>query len=158
MDEAVTAITTLQTKLGESELALSTARNTQATPDAAQYVPMAQYESVQARAAQAETALNAHTTAARDAAISTALDAAIAAGKIAPATRDFYAASCTQEGGLDRFTAFIEAAPKILADSGMDQRTPPAGQGLTPEQKAMCVSLGIAEADYATSLAQTTHA
>ncbi len=95
-----------------AEANLETARNQPTTPDASEYVPMAQYNQVLTRATEAETALNTQREAEQAAAINQAVDQAIEAGKIAPATRDFYVASCRQEGGLDRFKAFIETAPR----------------------------------------------
>lgn len=111
------------TRATDAETALETARNQQATPDMTQYVPMAQYHQVLTRATDAETALNTQREAERETAINQAVDQAIEAGQIAPASREFYLAGCQQEGGLERFRTFTQTAPKVIADSGLDQQT-----------------------------------
>lgn len=88
---------------------------------------------------------------AREAEIVAAVDAAVAAGKIAPASKDYHLASCRAEGGLDRFRNMIAAAPAITAASGADRKDPPAGHaaGLNAEELAMCRAFNMTPEDFA---------
>lgn len=52
--------------------------------------------------------------------IDLALDAASAAGKITPASRETYRAMCSVEGGLDRFNDLVKTLPAIAGASGLD--------------------------------------
>ena len=52
--------------------------------------------------------------------IDAALDAAQAAGKITPASRDTYRAMCAVDGGLDRFRALASTLPVICEPSKLD--------------------------------------
>ncbi len=152
LTETQTTLASTQTKLTETDTALQTARQSASTPDMTQYVPMAQYNQVMTRATEAETALQSQCDAEQEAAIHAAVDAAIEGGKIAPATRDFYVQSCQQEGGLERFKAFIEAAPQVISeDSSLEGQTPPdtaSNSTLTEAEKAICRVQGLDEQDY----------
>ena len=100
--EAVVAINALRSER-------DTARNAAQTPDPARFVPAADHQLALNRIASFEAA----ETTRREADIAAAIDGAIAAGKIAPASRDFHLAACRAEGGLDRFKSYIGAAPVI---------------------------------------------
>lgn len=147
---AIAAINALQTQVSDVKRELETARN--AAPPADQYVPMAQYQHVLDRATTAETALTAQRESDLESAINTAVEAAIEAGKIAPASREFYVSSCQQEGGLERFKQFIESAPKVIADeSGLGGKETPdtaINHTLSPEDKAICQTMGLDETEY----------
>lgn len=52
--------------------------------------------------------------------IDLALDAASAAGKITPASRETYRAMCSVDGGLERFSALVKTLPAIAGASGLD--------------------------------------
>ncbi|MEN5278706.1 phage protease [Brucella sp. TWI432] len=52
--------------------------------------------------------------------IDLALDAASAAGKITPASRETYRAMCSVEGGLNRFNDLVKTLPAIAGMSGLD--------------------------------------
>lgn len=77
-----------------------------------------------------------------------AVDAAIAAGKIAPANRDFYLGSARKD--LPAFTAFVSAAPVVLqpgeADAAAGSKV--NADQLTDEERAVCASLGISEEQF----------
>ncbi len=45
--------------------------------------------------------------------------------KNAPASKDFYVATCRSVGGLEKFKTFVASAPKIVADSGLDGKKTP---------------------------------
>ncbi|MDI3259688.1 MAG: phage protease [Sinobacteraceae bacterium] len=131
---------------------LTTALNARGTPDLNLFVPRADYDAVKKRAEVAETALATNARQAREQEIEREVAAAIKAGKITPATKDFYIATCAAEGGLEKFREFVQAAPVIVPE---DQRAaqPSAADGgaLTAEQVALCKRLGIAEKDFAAS-------
>lgn len=143
--EVVAAIKALQ---AEKDSAVSMNRQ---LPDMTQYVPKATYELTLNRATTAEATLAAKTQAERDGAITTAIEAAIAAGKIAPANKDFYISACRAEGGLEQFKAFAAAAPVIVGASGLDGKvaTNPATVSLNAEERYVAQQLGISEEDYA---------
>lgn len=117
------------------------------TPSLDKFVPRTDYAGMEQRALNAEQKLNQHLQAQTEAMITTAVDDAIVAGKIAPASKDYHLAACRSEGGLERFTAFIASAP-VLTQTAINSQVPPA-QGnqstLTPEEKAICSQMGLSE-------------
>lgn len=77
-----------------------------------------------------------------------AVDQAIKAGKLTPATRDWalnYAA-----GDPDGFAAFVKAQPTILNASKTAQTIePPKGEnGLTEDEMAVCMQLGVTPEEF----------
>lgn len=119
-----------------------TARNAARTPDPTQFVPAADHQLALNRIQTFETAEAQR----RDAEIVAAVDAAIAAGKVAPVSKDFHVAACRAEGGFDRFKAFIGAAPVIAPNSGLDGKTPDqitdSPANLSAEDLAVCRMFG----------------
>jgi phage I-like protein len=84
-------------------------------------------------------------------AINSEIDGALKAGKIVPATREFYSSMCRQEGGLDKFREFLKAAPVIGADTDLDSQNTDAtgaGKALNSAQKEVCQRMGITEEEY----------
>lgn len=115
--DALTAIATLKEA---RDIALNRAQ----TPDPDKFVPKADHQLALNRIATFETAEKART----DAEITAAVDEAVAAGKIAPATKDYHLATCRAEGGFDRFKTMIATAPVLLSPSGIDKSAPtPSG-------------------------------
>jgi hypothetical protein len=111
----------------------ATALNRAQTPDPERFVPKADHQLALNRI----TAFEAEAKARQEAEIVAAVDAAVTAGKVAPASKDYHLAACRQEGGLERFTAMIKAAPVIAPASGLDGKTPKAADlALNTEQKA----------------------
>lgn len=88
------------------------------------YVPRADYDAANARAENAEKALAERDKAAHQAAVDDAIGNALKAGKITPATEGYHRASCSDEAGLERFRAFVAAAPEIGGASGLDGKKP----------------------------------
>lgn len=136
---------------------LQTAKNSTAAPDLDTFVPRPDYDALSVRLQTAENRVQALESSNQEEGITAALDEAQRQGKISPATRDFYAASCRQEGGLDRFKAFAQAAP-VIAPANL--ATPPAGPkavntfGLTEEQAAMCRLMNQDPGAFAKTLSQ----
>jgi len=121
--------------------------NTAQTPPLDKFVPRADYAGMEQRALNAEQKLAQQAQAQIDKAINSVVDDAIAAGKIAPSSKDYHLAACRVEGGLGRFTAFVASAP-VLTQTAINSQVPPA-QGsqtqLTPEEKAICSQMGLSE-------------
>ena len=72
---------------------------------------------------ETRTALAALQLKDRDREIDGALDRAVTAGKITPASRDTYRAMCALEGGLDKFEALLKTLPVIGDPSSLDTKT-----------------------------------
>lgn len=142
-EQAVTAINTLHT---ERQTALNRAA---AAPALDQYVPRADYDVAINRATSAERRLAEHAAGALEDEIAREIDAALAAGKITPATRDYHLAQCRQTGGLERFRAFVAAAPAVGDPvPGAGTKPPHQATALNAAELEACRVLGMSEADY----------
>ncbi|MCW7552588.1 phage protease [Endozoicomonas gorgoniicola] len=142
--EAVQAIGKLKS---DHQLALNRAE----TPDADKFVPKADYELALNRATTAETSLKSF----QDKEVEAEVDAAIKAGKVAPASKDYHLATCRQEGGLERFKSFVESAPQIVSTEAGKGGKKPEGtrhSKLTDEQLALCRQSGVSEEEFLSSL------
>jgi len=131
--DAVIAITKLRT---DADTALNRAQN----PDPTQFVPRADYDLATNRV----TELEAEVSTRLEAEITAAIDTAVEAGKIAPSSRDYHLAVCRADGGLDKFRAFIGAAPVIVSDTTTARTPEPKPEDkLTSEELAMCRAWGM---------------
>ena len=131
----------------------ATALNQAKTPDPEKFVPRADYDLALNQVKTFKEAEAERTKAD----IEEQVDAAIEAGKIAPASKDYHVAACQVEGGLEKFKSFVEAAPVIAAPSGKDGKVD-GGAGasadkLSDEDRAVCSQLGLDPKEYAKSLA-----
>lgn len=118
--------------------------NREATPSLEKFVPRADYDGVLERARNAEQMIQDSEKKTLDAEINREIDAAVKAGKITPATREFYAENCRQQGGLERFRDFVKDAPVIGAASDLDGRKPrEVGAELNSEEKAVADQMGV---------------
>lgn len=141
--------------------ALATARNHADTPSLDKFVPRGDYDAALARASNAETRLAERERAEAEAAIETAINAALGAGKITPATADYHRAQCAAEGGLARFETFVASAPVIADPSALDGKAPPGAKGaaaLDEYQRAACRALGADPAEFAKNIAADVEA
>ena len=139
---------TARGKLETAETELENARN--AHPDLSKYVPRAEYDAAVARAKTAEDKLEDGEKAIRQKEIDAEIDAALKVGKITPASKDFYLATCAQDGGLEKFREFLKTAPKIGDPSDLDDEPPP-GNGdpkATQSELAIAAACGVSEEDY----------
>ncbi len=116
-DDAVAAIKKLQTDR-------ETALNAQKAPDLNLYVPRADYDLQLQKATNAQQELDQIKKGQSEAEITAEVDAAVKAGKVAPASRDVYLAICRQDGGLENFRKLVAASPVIAKDSGLDDQDP----------------------------------
>ncbi|WP_435100821.1 phage protease [Arhodomonas sp. AD133] len=136
-DQAVTAINQLTE---ERQTALNRAEN----PSLERFVPRADYDAALERASNAEHKLAEQESKRLEAEIDAEIDAALAAGKITPATVDYHKAQCRQEGGLDRFKEYVKAAPTLGDPAELDDRKPEgdAGKALNAEQQKIAAMFG----------------
>lgn len=120
------------------------------TPDMAKFVPRADFDKVKG---ELETA-TASLAGAEDGKIEAAVDQAIADGKVAPASKDFYVTSCKAQG-LGAFEALISTSAKLAEGGELDGKDPGKGGApvLTADEKSMAKQLGLKEDDYAKDLA-----
>jgi len=127
--------------------ALNQAQN----PSLEKFVPRAEHDAAVARANNSEQALKDHKDAQLETEIDNAISAAQDAGKIAPASVDFYKANCREEGGLERFNKFIESAPVITEPSGLKDKDPEKdkGKALNAEEQAIANVFGNTAEDLA---------
>ena len=144
--EIVTAIGALKS---------STALNAQ-QPDLAKFVPRADYELALNRAKSAEDKIAAAAKSAHESEVAAAIDGAVKGGKIAPASRDFYLATCSTADGLANFKKFIAAAPtafrEVAAPSVSGDQ--PDAVALNAEQRDVARSLNIDPKTFAADIAK----
>lgn len=138
-DDAVKAIQQLKTS---EQVALNRAEN----PDLSKFIPVETHNLALNRAKDAEQKLADIATREAEALV----DAAIKSGKVAPANRDMYLATCRTEDGCKQFADFVKGAPVIVNTDPEKKKDP--GQGdtvtLSEEDLAMCRAMGIKEADF----------
>jgi len=140
-DDACVAIDNLQQ-------GLATAKNQSQSPDLAKFVPRADYDQTCARAINAEQKLKDVNDSHLTNEIDTEITAALTAGKITPATKDYHVAQCRQEGGLARFKDFVKAAPAVAVDDGKAAGDPAAtGKALNAEELQVASMFGNSAED-----------
>ncbi|WP_321367601.1 phage protease [uncultured Desulfuromusa sp.] len=126
---------------------LKTAMNRESTPDLQKFVPRADYDQVLERASNSEKKLADAAKEQLEESINSEVDAALKAGKIAPASKDFYTAMCRTDDGLTQFKKFLESAPVIADPSNLDGKDLPEGKALNAEQKQIAAMFGNSEDD-----------
>jgi phage I-like protein len=136
----LTAINTLKT---DKETALNKAK----TPAADEFVPMATHTLALNKASELQAALAKRDADTHTAAVDTAINKALSDGKIAPASEDFYRASCKDADGLTAFNKFCEAAPVVVpvgerVTKQVDTNTATNKHGLTDAELAVCKATG----------------
>jgi phage I-like protein len=117
--------------------------------DLSRYVPRADYDLALNRATTAEAAIKDRDAAELDGKIEAAVNRAIKDGKIAPASREFYVASCRTEGGLEQFQKFAESAPQVIADPQLPENPDDNGKALNTQQAAIAAQFGNTAEDLA---------
>lgn len=135
-------------QIGKLNGDLATALNSARHPSLDLFVPRKDYDTALNRATTAETELKSIKDTQLETAINAEIDAALKAGKITPATKEYHVAQCRQEGGLDRFKAFVGAAPTVADVSDLDDKDVTTGTGLNAEDLAMCDRMGLSVEDY----------
>jgi len=141
IEQALNAIGTLQGNL-------QTALNRAETPSLDKFVPRGDYDAVLLRATNAETRLADQKKAELETALNAEVDAAMKAGKITPATKEFYVAMCRQDGGLEQFRKFVAAAPVVGDPSDLDTKSPEqGGKALNAEDQKVADMFGNSAED-----------
>jgi phage I-like protein len=149
-------VAALNAQKSEHEVALNAAKATAQKSSLETSVPRADYDLALNRAIAAEGKLSAQDAATRDAEIAREVDAAVAAGKVSPATKDYHALNCKNEGGLEAFRKFVAASPSVFAKSDLDKKDADAkgdATALNAEQKKLAVGLGVDEKAFAAYVA-----
>lgn len=102
------------------------------------------------RATNAEQQLQAFRTEQHNKEVDAALTAASESGKITPATVEYHRASCHDQAGLERFKAFVAAAPVVGDPSSLGERKPKdTTTALNAEEQSVCQQFGIDPVEYA---------
>lgn len=127
-----------------------------AQPTLDKFVPIETYKLATARVSELETAAAASAKSTLDSEITAVLEAASKEGKIAPPEFDFFRASASVEGGLERLKTFVASAAVKVAP-GEDPavpKTPKKGKtedthGLNAEQLSIASDCGLTPEQYA---------
>lgn len=130
-EQALSAIASLKNDLGS-------AQNRAENPSLERFVPRDDYNQAVTRATNAEQQLADYREEQLDSKIDTAIEQALQAKKITPATEDYHRAACREEGGLERFEQYVQSAPVIVGDSELDGKKLPEDHDTamnTEEQK-----------------------
>ena len=137
VDDAVAAIQQIKTS---ETVALNRAQN----PDLTKFIPVETHQLALNRAETAENKLKALD----DQTAESLVNAAVAAGKVAPANRDMYLALCRSEEGRQQFTEFVKTAPALVNGDPSKGKDIKDKTKLSDEELAMCRSMGITEAEF----------
>lgn len=123
-----------------SELAV--ARAQAQTPDLTKFAPRPELQAALARAETAEKQIADQKADAHKKNAEAAVAAAMRAGKIAPAAKDFYLATCSTEDGLAKFNEFVANQAPIVdpGKSALDGKTPPAADAGTATETELAIA------------------
>lgn len=119
---------------------LATALNRTEVQPLEKFVPRADYDATLIRATNAEQKLAAIETAQRDAEIAGLVESALQAGKITPATKDYYLAMCRSTGGVEAFKAFVEKATPVVGGGNPPLNGKPPGTDVAMNAEMQQVS------------------
>ena len=123
----------------------------------ARYVPRADYDLAINRAVVAEKKLDDGAKAAHAEKVAAAIDGAVKAGKIAPASKDYHLAICATAEGLAAFEQYVASAPTAFGAVDLTKVDPNPGAGktaLNADQLAVARAMGIPEDKYAEFVAK----
>lgn len=140
--EIIAAIGKIQ---GEHTVALNAAQS----PDIDKFVPRAEFDAQKQVALNAQSELNTIKESQRKAEVESLVDEAVKAGKVTPAGKDFYVGLCMQEGGTEKFKAFIATQP-VVVQPGTDSLagvTHGANTALNAETAKVAAMLGVSAED-----------
>lgn len=137
VDDTVAAIKQLQEN---EQVALNRAQ----TPDLTKFVPVETHNLALNRAETAEQRLQQLEEKEAEALV----DAAIEAGKVAPANRDMFLATCRTEEGRKQFAEYTRGAQPLVNNDKPSQGKDKPAQTLTDAELAMCRSMGITGEEF----------
>lgn len=140
----------LETAINSMKSEHATALNAANNPSLDKFVPRTDFDTAMNRAQTAEDKLKKQADTKRDDEIDTAINSALEAGVITPATKEYHTAACREEGGLERFSEFVKAAPVIGDDTGLDKKVPGEdGKALNAEEQKVAGMFGNSAEDIA---------
>lgn len=131
-------------KITATQTELAAAR----TPSPDRFMPRGDYDAVLARANSAETELAAQKKATRDAEVETVIAAAVAAGKITPASKEHYVALAANDAGLASVKALVASLSPVIADVEVDGDPAKPTGALTPVEQHIARSLGLSAEEF----------
>ncbi|WP_353613020.1 phage protease [Mangrovibacter phragmitis] len=138
VDDTVKAIQQLKDR---ETVALNRAEN----PDVTKFIPIETHQLALNRAETAEGELQARNNKDAEALV----DAAIEGGKVAPANREMYLATCRTKEGREQFIGFVKTAPALVNNEDATKgKTTTTDKKLTETELAMCRSMGITEEEF----------
>ena len=121
------------------------------TPGGVDVVPRTDYELALNQAATAKAALAEREKAEFTAELNSVLDKAQAEGKIAPASRGFYAETIRDQDGLKKFAEVVAAGPGVVDPNAQVPAGAPPEQeagALTAEEQEVAEAMGYSPAEY----------
>lgn len=130
----------------ETELAAIKAKAK--TPSVDDFMPRADYDRVLARAETAEGQLKEAGEAEFKKRVETEIAAAVAAGKITPATKGHYIALCSDEASLEKVLTALGKSPEVISKSGIHGRPDAGTSELSDVERETAASLGVSEKDF----------
>jgi len=149
IEELTAELETARTKLKDTETELANARD--ANPALDEFVPRADYDAAIARAKTAEDKIKSNEQDAHQKTVDAEIDAALKAGKIVPATKDFYVATCSTKEGLEQFRSFVKTAPTVADPSKLETDPPPITSDDTKvsrEEEEIMKTMGMTREEY----------
>ena len=133
-------VVAIQQMKDRETVALNRAEN----PDLSKFIPAETYQLALNRAQTAEEKLQALD----EKAAQTLVDAAIADGKVAPANRDMYLATCRSEAGREQFASFVKTAPALINTDPSKGKDNQSDAPLNETELAMCRSMGVSQEEF----------
>lgn len=118
------------------------------TPAMTEFIPRADYDLVVGRVAAMEQTRANEKAAQHKEAVELALTGALSTGKISPATKEFYASTCSSPEGLAAFCSFVKSAP-VIAPANIVTGQVVVADGVTmlsAEQLASAKKAGVSKA------------
>lgn len=139
----------IEAAIAKGQSALNNAQTGQV--DLTKYVPKVQHDAVVTELNSVKSSQAAAAAAAFDARVETALNTAIAEGKLVPSAKDDYKAMCSTEAGLKSFESAMAKAPKVVNTEAGDATKGETAQNstLSAEDKQVARMLGHDDASFA---------
>jgi len=135
-------------KVADVERQLHSAQT--ATPPMEKYVPRSEFDRVTAELNSVQEEKAKAEKERLEQAIHSAVDAAVEAGKVVPANKDYFLAQCRTEGGLERFKEFVASAPVVVGEPQKVNPVPKDGElSLNAEQRELLKRARMSPEDLA---------
>lgn len=116
--------------------------------DMMRFVPKEQYETACNRISELEADVRRRDEAEHGAEVERAINEGVRAGKLAPATVEYYRAQCATPEGLNSFNQFLKLAPVIGKPTAPPPGDPPGTEtALNANDRAVAKQLGLTDAE-----------